>query len=296
MKKYFVLGIACLCNSSVWAQSHTEKITKEFGFDTLKAIRTLIVANINGNISVDGGETGKVFIEAEKIISADSEEMVEKGRKEISLRFAKHNDTLLVYIDTPCPSFGKKRKKDNKWEYNWDFCNCNNDSNDREDSYHYKVDFAIKVPKITHVIASTINEGDVHIKKIEGPVHASNVNGSITLKSISGETQAHTINGDVDLDYTQNPVKDCKYYTLNGDINANFVKGLQASLRFESFNGNFFTNIQQLESLPAVLEKNETHKGLQFKVGGSRYRVGKGGVGLDFETFNGNVYLKEKIN
>jgi hypothetical protein len=43
------------------------------------------------------------------------------------------------------------------------------------------------------------------------------------------------------------------------------------------------------------VEKKETEKGTKFKVNGNRFKVGNGGVLLDFETFNGNVYLKEKI-
>ena len=106
----------------------------------------------------------------------------------------------------------------------------------------------------------------------------------------------HTINGDVDITYTKNPVQPCKFYTLNGDINAWFQKGLAAELSFESFNGNFFTNVQKLESMPVEVEKKQTDNGMKYKVNGNRFKVGTGGVRLDFETFNGNVYLKETTN
>jgi hypothetical protein len=66
-------------------------------------------------------------------------------------------------------------------------------------------------------------------------------------------------------------------------------------MSFESFNGELFTNVPQLESLPAEVERKETSVGTKYKVNGNRFKVGNGGVILDFETFNGDVYIKEKI-
>jgi hypothetical protein len=33
---------------------------------------------------------------------------------------------------------------------------------------------------------------------------------------------------------------------------------------------------------------------VNYKLGGSRFKIGSGGPFLDFETFNGNAYIKEK--
>ncbi len=35
---------------------------------------------------------------------------------------------------------------------------------------------------------------------------------------------------------------------------------------------------------------------MKYKVKGNQYQIGSGGMLLDFETFNGNVYLKERTN
>jgi len=127
-------------------------------------------------------------------------------------------------------------------------------------------------------------------------VLAENVNGSIRLKEISGATNASTINGSVDLDYFGNPPGDSKYYSLNGDINANFRKGLAAQLTFKSFNGEFYSSIDDITPMAVMVEKYDDGEGIHFKVNGNRYKVRQGGPLLDFETFNGNVYLKEKAN
>jgi DUF4097 and DUF4098 domain-containing protein YvlB len=140
---------------------------------------------------------------------------------------------------------------------------------------------------------STVNKGDIEVLNVSGIVVANNVNGSITLNHLKSETVAHTVNGDVDLSYDVNPSGNCRFYTLNGDINADFSPGLAANVSFESFNGSFFTNLHEMELLPVTMEKIENKPGVKYKIKGNRYKVGPGGANLDFETFNGNVYLKE---
>jgi DUF4097 and DUF4098 domain-containing protein YvlB len=156
------------------------------------------------------------------------------------------------------------------------------------------MDFTLKVPFAMNVVVSTVNDGNIVIQQVGGAVQANNVNGSIKLANLTRETHASTINGDVDIEYDKNPGKECRFYSLNGDINAFFQKGLAANLSFESFNGEFYTNIDKIEHLPASVESSKKGEGIKYKVNGNRYKVGTGGALLDFETFNGNVYLKEK--
>ena len=159
------------------------------------------------------------------------------------------------------------------------------------------MNFVVKVPSAINVMASTINEGDISIDNVSGAVIADNINGSIKLNKLVREARASTINGDVDVEYVSNPTKDCRFYTLNGDINAWFQRGLAASMSFESFNGSFYTNIEKLENMPANLKREDSEKGTKYKIDGNRFKIGPGGsTFLDFETFNGNVYLKEKTN
>jgi DUF4097 and DUF4098 domain-containing protein YvlB len=129
---------------------------------------------------------------------------------------------------------------------------------------------------------------------VNGALKVENINGGIKLKNISREASATTINGNVDIEYAKNPNKACRFYTLNGDINAWFQKGLTANMAFKSFNGEFFSNVKSLESLPVELEKEQSQNGTKYKLTGNRFKIGSGGALLDFETFNGNVYLKER--
>ncbi len=297
MKTGILVSLLSLMTLPGVSQIFNEKITKEVSFEK-KGNNTLMIFNINGDVKVEGYPGDKVLIEVSKHISAKTEARLEKGKQEIQLGVLDRADTLLVYVKGICNEFGKiKKKKDhwqgkwNGWGYNWSDCR-GGDCNNKE--YDYEMDFTIKVPSSVSVFASTVNGGDVEVTGINGYLMADNVNGSIRLKNISGTTNASTINGSVDLDYSSNPSGDSKYYSLNGDINANFIKGLTAQLTFKSFNGDFYSSINDISPMAVVVEKYNKGEGIQYKVNGNRYRVRQGGPLLDFETFNGDVFLREK--
>lgn len=283
------------------AQTFSEKITKELSFEKKGANNTVMIFNINGHVKVEGYGGDKILIEVEKRINAKTDARLAKGKEEIQLGVLDRADTLLVYVKGICSEFGKLEKKEqwqSKWKgwgYNWSDCGRGRNKNcDKE--YDYTMNFTIKVPSSISVFASTVNDGDVEISTINNYVLADNINGDIRLKNISGATHASTINGSVDLDYSGNPPGDSRYYSLNGDINANFRKGLAAQLRFKSFNGDFYSSVDDITPIAVMVEKYNKGEGIHYKVNGNRYKVRQGGPLLDFETFNGNVYLKEKEN
>lgn len=301
-KKLTAISILLLLSIQAgFSQSFNEKLSREFTFEKVNSSNTLIIANVNGSIKVMGYEGSKILVEVDKTIKAKTEARLEKGKQNLSLGVIDLADTIILYADGLCNAFTRNRKNNWNgkhsagWGYDWNGCN-NSKSWREDDGYDHRLNFTIKVPSGINVIVSTVNDGDILVENVSSTIVANNVNGSLRLKNIVGATYANTINGDVDLDYSKNPDKDCRYYTLNGNINANFKPGLAANLRFESFNGSFYTNVNRLETLPMQVERNERGDGIRYKVRGNRFKVGNGGVNLDFETFNGNVYLKEVNN
>ncbi len=302
MKTHIAVWVLMIVSTQLGAQSFTEKITKELSFEKRSADNAIMVANINGNIKIEGYSGDKILLEVTKSINAKTTERLEKGKIQVQLGMIDRADTIMFFVKGTGAEFGRKADHKNNnsvysngWGYTW-CCNGNKDCDEcncRVD-YDFKMDFVLKVPSSVHLIVSTINDGNITIQNVGGVVKADNINGSINLKDLIREATASTINGDVDVVYSANPVKDCRFFTLNGDINAWFQKGLAASMRFESFNGSFYTNIDNLEQLPAKVEKKTMADGVKYKVNGNRFKIGSGGALLDFETFNGDVYLKEK--
>jgi len=275
------------------AQMFSDKITRELKFEKVSASNTLILANINGSVKVQGYDGDKILIEAERIIKAKTEARLEQGKTEMQLQQIDRVDTLIVYVGGGCNHFGYRtnRRHNNGWSYQWD---CNN--GDCNPPYDYTFNFTVKVPNGINIEVSTVNDGNVTVENVKGKVKAENVNGAIRLTALAGQTYASTINGDVDVEYSRNPNEDSRYYSLNGDINALFVKGLAANMTFKSFNGDLYTNVQNLQSMSAIIEKKQDKDGTNLKIGGNRFKVGNGGAVLDFETFNGDVIVKEKNN
>ncbi|MBL6448142.1 DUF4097 family beta strand repeat protein [Fulvivirga sp. 29W222] len=287
MKKITTTILTCCLAGTLFAQSYSEKILREIAFEQQSIANVLYLANINGSIHVEAYDGQKIIVEAEKKVRAKTNERMERSKHELSLGVLDRYDTIIVFIKGPCGTLNYKEDQRGKG-YNWNNC---------EYDYEFKFDFTLKVPKDLNLYLSTINEGDVEVNGVLGSLNVNNVNGAITLKQVSGLAKVHTINGDVTMEYQNLPKEPSTYYTLNGDINALFPKGLKADMTFKSFNGDFYTNIKQLEYKSATVEKKSMSKsgGLEYKVD-SRYAisVGGGGVTLDFETFNGDVTIKEK--
>ncbi len=279
------------------AQTHTEKITEEFSFEKKGSHNAFMIANINGDIKVRSTNSDKIEVEITKTISAKTDERLASGKEDVQLGIVDLADTVILYVSSPCNHFERSGPKSRhshmgtKWGYRWE-----NQGRSCHELYSYTLDFVVSVPADVNLLVSTINDGEVLVENVRGVVKAHNINGGIRLQNITREAEAHTINGDVDIEYSQNPQRDCRFYTLNGDINALFQKGLTASMGFESFNGSLYTNIDRLETLPVHVEKVQKDGVFKYKVNDSRFKIGSGGAYLDFETFNGNVYLKEKVN
>lgn len=279
------------------AQTFTETILKELSFEKKTTGNTLVVANTHGHIHITGYEGEKVLIEMTKTIQAKTDARLEKGKAGIQSGIIDRADTLILYVQDGCYSFATgTARADDRGPDRKPWGSHYSAKNDCHLAYDYRMDYVIRVPRDIHIIASTINEGDISVSNVEGVVKARNINGSIRLLNLEREAEASTINGDVDVEYDRNPGKVCHFYSLNGNINALFQPGLSANVSFESFNGSFYTNIARIKSLPAEVVKTSHGQGLRYRINGNRYQIGGGDALLDFETFNGNVYLKEKDN
>lgn len=275
----FLAGIviACTPSKSDAQQQAKETIQKEFA-----APRSGVVAvyNIHGPVKVEGYNGDKVVIEVHKIISAKETSVLEEGKKELQVRFSEEGDSLVAYIAEPFDSRPNRSKNRNI-----------------HIDYSFELEYHLKVPARLNVVAHTVNKGDIEVSDVSGNLSLINVNGNVKVLHARGLSNFRTINGDVTADYPGLPPENSSYYTLNGNIRISYPADLSADVRFKSFQGDFFTDFPETEVLPAQAEKNQDRKGDKtvYRLSkNSSIRIGKGGRGLRFETFNGNVYLKKQ--
>lgn len=296
MKNWLYLSLVALlsaCQVIAQPSEKTDVIKKEITLDNVNEGK-LFIRNISGSLDVQGYDGDKIILEVKKTLKVKSPDKLEQIWAETDLGIVQRGNAVLLYPKSPCTNPGISEVDSDDWD-KWNKLYLNN-CHWKEDG-NAKYDFIVKVPKQLTLSIATVNDGDIVVKEVSGKLHVNNVNGGIKLENIAGATEARTVNGNVDLTYTQNPNDDSYYYTLNGDINANFKKGLSSNLYFKSFNGEFYTELADniMEPLPVTMEKTKESKGVKYKVGGkSGVKVRNGGPKLDFETFNGNVYVKEQ--
>ena len=294
MKQLIAIVLSLLLFGYLGAQDETQTIRKNYSFEHQTDDNLLIIRNINGNIDVEPATGNQIELELEIVIKGNSQADRRKGLSEVKFGVIEKSRTLLFYMDAPCsnidPATVTEEQLRKGEQYSWSN-NCR-----WHPKYDYRFNYRVKVPKNINLQVSTVNHGDIAIVDQKGDIEVNNVNGSIDLKKVAGRVDAHTVNGDLNVTHAANPDRESTYYTLNGTLNAYYQKGLSADVFFKSFNGDFYTDIDAVEVLPTMVEREMkgNEKGVRFKIGQSKgIRVREGGVKLQFETFNGNVYLRE---
>lgn len=261
-----------------------EKIVKDISFKTEKGERTLIVQNLNGNISVEGYSGNAVQVIVEKTIQANRQEDVDLGKKEIGVNINAVENEIIIHAEVP------------NLEYRNGLLTSMCKNNYTELPYDHKLNFTIKVPKKVKLIVGTVNLGEVEVKGTRGSyIKANNINGGIALMDITGQTDVHAINGEVGISYAENPEGPSKYYALNGDINITYQKDLSAAIAFKSMNGELFTDFDIVKQYAKTSKNTSNKKGkLRFKYESRPIvEIGSGNLDHSFETLNGNVIIKK---
>jgi len=295
MNAYYILLVSLLGLFPPATQPDTDTLTLSLEVDEVDADHLLVISNINGSVTVEGTPGTSIEVTVQRTIDGKNKAAEAKGREELQLGSYQTNDLTALYLRTPCteePSSGttKETYLENRWRKWRDNCRWAED-------YEWQLDWTVKVPAGLSVSASTVNDGDLNISKVQGTVRANNVNGDITISDIQNRIDLHTVNGDVDLDYVQAPTDGSKYYTLNGDINMYVPGSIDARVYFKSFNGDFFTEADDIQVAPMQVKQEQSDKkrGIKTKIEARTSMIlGKGGPQLHFETFNGDVYLKKK--
>lgn len=289
MKTYLsivlVVAAVSVMFTDVQAQEYHATIRKELAF-TGSVPHRLNIWNINGTVTVEAYNGSNVQIEARETVKADQESYVQRGVKELSLKTEENGSAIDIYIDAP---FVTIRHDGEGISYN--ICG------DSDRKYHFNFDITVKVPAKLNVRASTINNGDVRIKGVDGVIEADNVNGAIHLEHITGETHARTVNGGITATFLAAPGSGSGFQTVNGDIRVSMPGNLSADLTYDTMNGDLYTNYDDVHMLPAKLkvDKNSSLSVTRYKINKSApLRIGNGGPQYRFHTLNGNIYVSKQ--
>ena len=252
-------------------------IKKEFEIDDPKSM-TVIIDNINGDVQVETSNDGKLYLTLEIEISAFNDALVDQAKNELKLGQLLADDSIMFYTKAP---FIKKCQWKNGWGY----------SMEDQPNYAFKYQYKVRVPKDVSLEAKTVNNGDVMVANIDGPVKVYNVNGSIEARDVRILRGASTVNGDVKINFLESPKEPISFNTVNGDFNFELPADFNAQIYFDTMNGDLYTSFEYAELAPKVTKSQKNGK---FKIGSkSGVEIGSGGPELSFKSINGSVYLKK---
>jgi hypothetical protein len=166
------------------------------------------------------------------------------------------------------------------------------------ESWKRAVDLTVQVPAATSLKLSNQTGGSIVVENVAGEIEVENMSGGITLTGISGTVVADTMNGEIKAQFLRvNPDKPMSFSTMNGDIDLTLPADIKATLKMKSDRGNIYSdfNVNLVESAQKK-EEDERKEGGKYKITFERTITGTingGGVELQFNTFNGNIYVRK---
>lgn len=270
----------CIAQPSAHAQEYKQHIEKQF--DHVAAGNVVAVYNLFGFIKVEGTTGNQVTMSVDETIHAESNQDLDAAKKEFKLGFDQKSDSVIAYTAYPYDTRPRNH-------YHRD--------NDEGPHYHVVLEYTIRVPNNVNLRVSTVNDGFIDIKNVNGALKVNNVNGAISIANARGTTEARTINGNLTVNYASIPPEASSYYTLNGKLEVSYPAAFTGDLQFKSMNGQFYTDFPNTEVLPVQIVKTEDKKagGTTYKLEkNTRIRIGSGGKLFKFETLNGNIYIKKQ--
>jgi hypothetical protein len=239
--------------------------------------KSLEIDNVWGTIEVVGTNSDQAQLMVKKSVRAESQEKLERARKEVTLDIIEQAGSLKLYVNGPFR------------------CHCDDGCGRREfEGYIVKMDFQLQVPRDIDIKVKTVNEGHILVGDINGSFFVRNVNGDVEMDNIAGSGTARSVNGPVKISFRQNPHENSDFQTVNGAVDLRFAPGLAADFRFKTFNGSIYSDFP-VTALP-VRAIQEEHHGGKVVFHADRYtgvRVNSGGPEIKVETLNGEIRILE---
>jgi hypothetical protein len=270
MKWQAIWGAAALA-LNVCAIEHTDTYQRTFPIGSGE--RRLVVENINGPVRVTADSGNDIRVTVREEFRAETPELLTKARNEVRVEMKQEGGTVSVYLDGPF----RDRDRDRL----------------RRDSYEFRHEFNVQVPRDISVSLKTVNGEEVRVANVRGAWEVRNVNGRIEMTDIAGSGTAETVNGTVRATFVENPRQASRFKTLNGTIDVAFQPDLSADLRLGTMHGDAYTDfaVTDVTTGPEIIRSE----------GGNRYRISNrkrtirvagGGVEHQFETLNGTIKIR----
>ena len=263
----------------------TETIARTLKFADPAKPGEVIVDNLYGPIRVESHAGRDVVLEAKKIVYARDEARARKAEEEVRLDITEKGNTIEAYVDGPFRDDGKERRE-------------RGIHMDRDPGYRVYYGFTLKVPVRTDLVLSTVLEGDVEARGVEGTFDVRNVVGRVRLIDAAGSGEARAVSGGVTVAFKRHPDGPCFFKSVSGDVEVDFPGEPSADFRIKTMHGEVYSDfdVTYLPKAPPAREERREESGLYVfrSNGGYGVRTGKGGPEIKLETLTGDILIAKR--
>jgi len=269
--------------SGDWKSYRTETIAKTLKFADPAKPGELIIDNVFGPITIEAYAGKDVLLEARRIVYAKDEARAKTAEAEVRLDLTEKGNTIEAYVDGPFRESEEGRRGIHMH---------------RDPGYKVYYGFRVKVPVRTDLAVSTVLDGDVEVRGVEGTFEVRNVNGRVRLVDAAGSGEARTVNGGLTVVFRAQPEGPCSFQTINGDVEVDFPAPPSADFRVKTMHGEVYTDFD-VTSLPkaAPVREERPDKGARFVYRNDGFygiRAGRGGPEIKLETLNGDILIAKR--
>ncbi|HSA94632.1 MAG TPA: DUF4097 family beta strand repeat-containing protein [Acidobacteriota bacterium] len=245
----------------------------------------VIVDNVWGSIKVEASAGREVLLEAKKTVFARDEARAKKAEEEVKLDITEKGNTVEAYVDGPFRDDSEGRLKGGVHMR-------------RDPGYEVAYAFTLKVPARTNLVLSTVLDGDVEVRGVEGTFDVRNVVGEVRLVDAAGSGEARAVSGGVTVVFKRAPDGPCSFGTVSGDVEVDFPGVPSADFRIKTMNGEVYSDfdVTYLPKAPPVREERREKDGTYVykSRGGYGVRTGKGGPEIQLETLTGDILIAKR--
>jgi hypothetical protein len=269
------LSLLPLCLSAQMKLKHSDTIQRTFPVP-----KTVGVDNIFGSIHVIGYNGQQVQLTAIRTDEADTQELLDRAAREITLKTEEKDGELQIYPDGP---FRESHSPFDRSDYH-------------KPGYRFTFEITVKVPSTVDLDLRNVNKGGIQVEDVHGHFQVHEVNGPVEMQGMGGNGEVRSVNGALRVGFSQNPSGPCTFKTVNGAVEVDLKPGLSADLEYKTLHGGIYTDFDLTGSPTQVAGTAEQQNGrfVYRSHGFSRSRIGSGGPLLSFETINGEIRILKK--
>lgn len=157
-----------------------------------------------------------------------------------------------------------------------------------------KVDLEVRIPRLADLELSTVNDGSIVVRNIEGTLHLENTNGPITATNISGSVIAEAINEDISVSFDAIDASNAmSFNSINGDLIIGIPSSAGVQLHLDTAKGDILSDFEvEVQPTQPIVERREEDGGIAVRVKQDIVAtINGGGPVIRLETLNGNIQI-----